>query len=141
MFNKEKEGGTPNNKKLMEEFYGVINRCDLIDAGYRGDRYTCMKNKTKKEVTKERLDRFFINHSMKRKAKVCEVEHLNYHQSDHRPILMQIGWETRVSGKNPAKKIIKFEESWVGFEECKENIVNSWKLTPDTTSLNISKKI
>lgn len=125
----------------MRDFWEAINRCNLIDAGYNGDKFTWAKNKANGNAVKERLDRFFMNVDMNQKLKFFKVEHSNFHNSNHRPIVLSMRWENSIQEVKSAKKITRFEESWGSFEKCKEILEKSWKENGLPTTQNFNNKI
>lgn len=95
--------------------------------GYSSDRFTWRKSKKKKNNIKERLDRFVSIDKLRNKFKRANIIHLNYHTSDHRPILANLSKDPVTAAKRKKARPIRFEDSWSTFEECKIIIGNHWK--------------
>lgn len=74
----------------MENFRVAVDQCSLIDVGYVGSKYMWFRGTNRKKRIKERLDRFFVNKIFLAKVKEVRSYHLNFHASDHRPILAHI---------------------------------------------------
>lgn len=60
-----KKGGNPINVSHADDFWEVVNYCELIDLGFHGRKYTWINKRFyKKEVLIfERLDCFFANNN------------------------------------------------------------------------------
>lgn len=56
-----------------------------------------------------------------------KIKHLPFHISDHRPILACFNWEERGPNLRRHDRLLRFEESWIPFEESKNIIQNSWR--------------
>lgn len=141
MFNKDKKGGIPKRLSLINDFCDVVRYCDLIDVGFSSDKFTWARNKREKETTKERLDHYFVNSKMEQKIRSVRVEHLNYHHSDHRPILLEIGWDNLGQQENYSKKNIKLEDCWTDLEGSKTTFKNSWNHSIEAFNVSFSRKI
>lgn len=83
----EKKGGAKRNPNQMNLFRETINRCNLIDGGYNGSKFTWRRGKNKRTQICERLDKFLINNSMAMSTNRFKVTHLSFLSSDHRPIV------------------------------------------------------
>lgn len=126
MFDMEKLGGRPKRQKKMIDFKTTLSLCHLIDIGFSGDKYTWKRRDKKGEMIKERLDRFVASSSLIDKMQIVEVEHLNYHNSDHRPIVASLTLRPETKGKIRRHKKPKFEDSWVNFDDCKKIVKDIW---------------
>lgn len=110
----------------MDGFKEVLSLCDLVDLGYKGDKFTWKIRDKKGEIIKERLDRFVANPKLIDKMFRMEASHLNYHQSDHKPILVSMEMtRSRINSRNRPRKV-RFEESWAHLEECKNIVKEIW---------------
>lgn len=96
--------------------------CNLADLGYTDNRFTWFRAEGREEETKERLDRFVTNNSFIRMFNDIDINHLNRHYSDHRPIMPNLRQIDRCVEDGKNRKPIRFEECLADFEECK-NIV------------------
>lgn len=137
----KKKGGPPKYLNFSNDFCESIRKCDLIDIGYSGDRYTWTTNKNSREATKERLDKFFENSKMSSIAKKMRVEHLNYLHLDHHPILLKISWVNSVQQAGSLRNLIRLEESWLNHKGSKMSFKDSWNSSLDTSNVNFSRKI
>lgn len=133
------EAGSGTRRK--NDFCEVVNSCRMVDAGYSGDKFTWVKNKRDRNSTKERLDRYLINLDLKQSLKSYKVEHSLVHSSDHKPIIMSLSWDNDTKVRNRKRKIVRFEESWLHLEECKEVLRQSWGHQEATSPQNFSRKI
>ena len=119
----EKWGGRIPNHSRMLKFVESMNKCNLIDLGFKGPRFTWF-NKRKKNPVFERLDRAWVNNLWITSFPDSAVHHLQRLSSDHNPILLNT--KPCLAKKNTFSKSFKFETSWLlepGFEQF---IVQSW---------------
>ncbi|KAK4716458.1 hypothetical protein R3W88_014796 [Solanum pinnatisectum] len=63
MSNSDKSGGKSISTSRMNDLWDVVNYCELIDMGFKGNRYTWLNKhfKNRSKLIFERLDRFFAN--------------------------------------------------------------------------------
>lgn len=137
----EKKGGALRNQNQIKGFQEAMNHCRLLDAGFKGDRFTWKRGKLRRKQIKERLDRFFINHALAQKARSISVQHLSFYSSDHRPILAKIVMSTAFYGCRVRGKILRFEEGWLNFKYAKKVVNNSWKDSEGRGAHHLNKRI
>ncbi|TXG51627.1 hypothetical protein EZV62_024151 [Acer yangbiense] len=73
----------------VDRFRQAIDKCDLIELGSSGPRYTWNNKREGKFNIQERIDRFFANNLWRDRFEFVMVEHLGFNSSDHRPILLK----------------------------------------------------
>lgn len=122
---KEKDGGPPRDTRLMNNFRDVVDLCSLRDIGFSRDRFTWRKSSSNPNGTRGRLDRYMVNRSFDYEFTNLKVMHLNFHNSDHRPILAIIENQSKRQARKKVN-LMRFEESWTAFPEVKEIIRKSW---------------
>lgn len=69
------------------------------------------------------------------------MTHLNYHSSDHRPILAELVKLPTKTNSRRNNRSVKFEDGWIAHEECRGIIEKHWKEVGWTRVLNFSKRI
>lgn len=104
MYNFEKEGGNHKPNQFMISFREALDDCNLTDLGYVADRFTWHRG-----LMRERLDRAVSNEQWNILFPTAIVEHLEYHKSDHRP-LVSMDESTKQEAFGP--KIMRFEVRW-----------------------------
>lgn len=109
--------------------------------GFSGDRYTWARNKTSKEATRERLEKFLVNEDMWLKAKEMKVQHLNFHHSDHRPIIMEFSSTNVPNQASFRKKKVKMEEFWTEMEGSRKAFKEAWTATNNISNINFTSRI
>lgn len=118
--------GPPRSQRQMDAFREALDRSSLVDLGYSGDLFTWKRSVGKGNVTKEGLDRFVAKPNFLGKFNKITVDHLNYLSSDHRPIIASLdSVQNSISRKSSGT--LRFEESWIEFDECRNIIDNHWK--------------
>lgn len=114
---KEKKGGVASSQKQMESFREALDGSNFANMGYMGDAFTWKRTFEKGRLIKKRLDRFVANPNMISKFNKIDIAHLNYHNSDHRPILASLAQEDTPTRRKKKNSLLRFEESWLAFEE------------------------
>jgi len=85
----EKIGGNGIDYHHTNLFNRTLNKCDLIDLGYKGDQFTWANNQNNNDHIKERLDRFCANSNwVNFFPRFCNYHLLRY-TSDHNPIMLE----------------------------------------------------
>lgn len=88
----DKFGGNPTNLNCSNQFWNCINKCNLIDLGYKGSKYTW----TNKRYTNcntlilERIYRCFANEGWIKQHPEASVLHLPRTHLDHCPLKIQM---------------------------------------------------
>uniref|UniRef100_A0A803PC16 Reverse transcriptase domain-containing protein n=1 Tax=Cannabis sativa TaxID=3483 RepID=A0A803PC16_CANSA len=83
-------------------------------------------NNTNGTNVKERLDYGFINSMWFNNFNVPTVSHLDFFQSDHRALLVQINPLLSTCNQK-FKSRFRFEKLWLNEDMCSEIIANNWK--------------
>lgn len=136
----EKEGGFVRPQSQINAFREAIDSCGLEDLGYEGDKFTWIRSKGSSLEIKERLDRFLANFKFKEMFKDINIKHLCMHNSDHKPIVASLS-KDGLRGDRHVKKLIRFEEGWVAFEQCDEIVKGHWKSSAKALIWSIQGKI
>ncbi|KAK4726505.1 hypothetical protein R3W88_031422 [Solanum pinnatisectum] len=114
----DKWGGCGINCSRSSLFWSCINRCQLIDLGFKGARYTWSNHRKRRaSLILERLDRAFVNHSW------SDLWPNTLTHSDHNPLLITINGSPG-SKKN---KPFRLEKFWVDHPEFSDLVKRSWE--------------
>ena len=109
------------NRSLL--FKECLDKCNMIDLGFSGPRFTWTNRREMDALIQERIDRFFVNPEWFSLFPKAKVTYLTRCQSDHCPILL----ETQPKPSTFLKRPFKFESFWV-FDPSFPNVVaNAWK--------------
>ena len=109
------------NKSLM--FKECLDKCNMVDMGFSGPRYTWTNRKEINSLIQERIDRFFMNLSWCLLYPDAKVLHLTRCHSDHCPILMETNPRRQLHLTRP----FKFQSFWLS-DPSFPNVVNqAWK--------------
>lgn len=122
----EKEGGVPVRESQIENFRSALDDCGLQDLDYLGDTFTWTNRQGESDQIIERLDKFIANEEYWQLFPNCSVTHLNWANSDHRPIMLQATSDLDSSdlGKHK-RRIFRFEEVWATQPECRSLITRT----------------
>ena len=105
---------------MFKEF---LDKCNMVDMGFSGPRYTWMNRREINSLIQEINDRFFMNPSWCLLYLNAKVSHLTRCYLDHCPVLM----ETNPNRKLHLTKPFKFQSFWLS-DPSFPNVVNqAWK--------------
>ena len=117
----DKFGGRPvsmNRSLILKE---CLDRCNMIDLGFNGPRFTWTNRREVQGLIQERIDRFFVNPSWCLLYPEARVSHLTRCHSDHCPVLLELQptiWTNRT-------RPFKFQRFWlfdITFPKVVENV-------------------
>jgi len=121
LYNSEKVGGNPRHAKQMESFREAVQKCNLGNLGFKGQKFTWSNKRENGVFVKERLDRglaspdwcaLFPNAGIEVDVSSCSDHHLLWLRMDqytHRP-----------------QKIFRFEACWNVAKDCEDLIRRVW---------------
>lgn len=135
MYSFEKEGGKPMPSHFMSSFKDALDDCNLSDLGYYGDKFTWHRG-----LIRERLDRAISNEGWNNMFPQARVEHLEFHKSDHRPILLHLAEEEAHVYIGPY--VLCFEARWLKEVNFRNAIEEVWQgLDPNNLDMGLAKKL
>ena len=105
------------NRSLL--FKDCLDKCNMVDMGFRGPRYTRTNRREISSLIQERIDRFFMNSSWCQLYPDAEVSHLTRCHSDHCPMLM----ETNPNKQLHLTRPFRFQSFWLS-DPPFPNVVN-----------------
>uniref|UniRef100_A0A803PAK3 CCHC-type domain-containing protein n=1 Tax=Cannabis sativa TaxID=3483 RepID=A0A803PAK3_CANSA len=137
----DKLGGPLKNETQIDDFRTAIDKSGLQELNFDGNRFTWHNNNTNGTNVKERLDYGFINSMWFNNFNVPTVSYLDFFQSDHRALLVQINPLLSTCNQK-FKSRFRFEKLWLNEDMCSEIIANNWKnATADPTTLILQNLI
>lgn len=98
----------------MDLLRAATDACKLVDLRFKGFKFTWRKARNDPNSIRERIDRLFATHEFIDMFGYIEVEHRNWHRSDHVPIVVSSIMEDKDHAAERKKRPIRFEERWTG---------------------------
>ena len=90
LLGEDKFGGRPVNISRSLLFKDCLDKCNMVDLGFSGPRYTWTNRREINNLIQERIDRYFMNPSRCLLYSDARVSHLTRCHSDHCPVLLEI---------------------------------------------------
>ena len=89
LLDEDKFGGRPVSISRSLLFKDCLDRCNIVDLGFSGPRYTWTNRRELNNLIQERIDRFFMNPSWCLLYPEARVSHLTRCNSDHCLVLLE----------------------------------------------------
>ncbi|KAL4633038.1 hypothetical protein ACB092_04G092200 [Castanea dentata] len=112
--------GVSLNRSLL--FKECLDRCNMIDMGFSGPRYTWTNKRDINDLILERIDCFFMNPSWCVLYPDAKVTHLPRCHSDHCPVLMKAFLPQVVRLSLP----FCFQSFWLSDLSFSKVVSNAW---------------
>ncbi|XP_030943692.1 uncharacterized protein LOC115968435 [Quercus lobata] len=109
LLGEDKFGGRPVSISRSLLFKDCLDKCNMVDLGFSGPRYTWTTRRDLNNLIQERIDRFFTNLSWCLLYPEARVTHLTRCHSDHCPVLIE-AVPKRVTHLN---RPFKFQSFWL----------------------------
>ena len=84
-------------------FKKCLDKCNMIDIGFSGPRYTWSNRREVQALIQERIDRFFVNPSWCILFLEAKAVHLTRCHLDHCPVLLEMQPRAANRRKRPYK--------------------------------------
>ena len=119
----DKFGGRPVSINRSLLFKDCLDKCNMVDMGFSGPRYTWTNRREISSLIQERIDRFFMNISWCQLYPDAKVSHLTKCHLDHCPVLM----ETNPNRQLHLTRPFRFQSFWLS-DPSFPNVVNwAWQ--------------
>lgn len=120
--NDEKVESRLRNESQMVLFRQVLERGNLFDLGWKGEKLTWSNRHGDATYTKERLDRVLANQVWLDNYIHYEVESLAAICYDHRPLLLDCAANRAIQMRGSSS--FKYEASWSKEEGCGHTVAS-----------------
>ena len=101
LLNEDKFGGRAVSVSRSLSFKECLDKCNMIDIGFAGPRFTWTNRREVQALIQERIDRYFVNPSWVLLYPEAKVTHLTRCHSDHCPILLEMQSRCHTGGIRP----------------------------------------
>lgn len=122
---KEKRGGNPQPRWLIQGFKEAVEFCGLRDLGLQGHQFTWERLRGTPAWIEEKLDCVLVTDSRLELFENAKAISVVASQSDHLPILFC----PAISAARHVKRKFKFENAWLKENQCREIVIQSWAST------------
>ncbi|KAK7852451.1 hypothetical protein CFP56_039082 [Quercus suber] len=85
----DKFGGRTVSMNRSLQFKDCLDKCNMVDLGFSGPRFTWSNGRELSMLIQERIDRFFVNIVWYSNFPEAKVTHLTRCHSDHCPVLLE----------------------------------------------------
>ncbi|KAL0411165.1 UNVERIFIED_CONTAM: hypothetical protein Slati_3706200 [Sesamum latifolium] len=119
----EKTGG-PCPRRQIEEFRSCLSDCNIIDLGFKGERFTWCNMREAPNTVKVRLDRECATPTWSALYPNAQVHVGLPWGSDHSPLIIHLQGSENIVPK--IKKFFRFEAMWVGAAGYEDTIRTYW---------------
>ncbi|KAJ0960132.1 hypothetical protein J5N97_002080 [Dioscorea zingiberensis] len=97
---------------------------NLMELETIGNPFTWCNNQRGLTKIWAKLDRFFVNESWAESMVHYQVNRLSRSYSDHWPLLLDCSTQ-----RSKYAKPFRFENHWIDYPQCRNNIENIWRTT------------
>lgn len=95
------------NRSLL--FKECLDKCNMMDIGFMGSRFTWTNRREVQALIQERIDRYFVNPSWCVMYPDAKVTHLTRCHLDHYPVLLELQPRTQ----NGRSNLFRFQTGWL----------------------------
>ena len=99
-----------------------LDKCNMIDIGFSGPRFTWMNKREVQALIQERIDRFFVNPSWCLRYPDARVVHLTRCHSDHCLVLLEAVPRVHMGKPKP----FKFQTCWLTDSSFPKVVTQAW---------------
>ncbi|KAL0013396.1 hypothetical protein SO802_000465 [Lithocarpus litseifolius] len=119
----DKFGGRPVSINRSLLFKDCLDKCNMVDMGFNGPKFTWTNRREINNLIQERIDRFFMNPSWCLLYPDAKVSHLTRCHSDHFPVLM----ETNPCRLLHLNRPFKFQSFWLSEPSFPSVVNQAWR--------------
>ncbi|XP_039050208.1 uncharacterized protein LOC120191304 [Hibiscus syriacus] len=119
----ERVGSSFDCMDRIIKFHELWNRCNLMDAGYVGSKFTWTRHSQGRVTLQERLDRLLHNIELVNCFPNLRVVTLTRMYSDHNPILVNTDLELPVDKE---KRPFRLEAAWMMHDDFNRIFSSAW---------------
>ena len=123
LVNEDKLGGRPVSINRSLLFKECLDRCNMVDLGFNGPRFTWTNKRDANYFIQERIDRYFMNPSWCLLYPEARISHLTRCHSDHCPVLL----ETLPRRMNYLNRPFRFQSFWLSDPSFPRVVSQAWK--------------
>ena len=103
-------------------FKDCLDKCNMVDLGFSGPRYTWTNRRETNNLIQERIDRFFMNPSWCLLFLDARVSHLTQCHSDHCSVLLKTVPRQTTFLKRP----FRFQSFWLSNPSFPQIVTKAW---------------
>ena len=118
----DKFGGNHVNLNRALEFKDCLDKCNMVDLGFTGPKFTWTNRRPISSLILERIDRCFANPVWRILYPEALVTHLPRTFSDHCPVLIEL-CRARVNHQN---KPFRFQTMWLFHQDFPRVVQQAW---------------
>ena len=122
LLGEDKFGGRPVNISRSLLFKDCLDKCNMVDLGFSGPRYTWTNRREINNLIQERIDRYFMNPSWCLLYLDARVSHLTRCHSDHCPVLL----ETIPRQTTFLNRHFRFQSFWLSDPSFPQVVTKAW---------------
>ena len=122
----DKFGGRVVSVSRSLLFKECLDKCNMIDIGLSGPRFTWTNRREFKALIQERIDRVFFNPSWCLLYPEAQIVHLTRCHSDHYPILLEMQPRINMGRKRP----FRFQTCWLSEPSFPPIVSQAWRDSP-----------
>lgn len=118
----DKFGGRVVSSSRSLLFKECLDKCNMVDLGFSGPRFTWTNRREVQNLIQERIDRFFVNPDWCFLYPEAWVTHLTRCHSDHYPVLLETSPQNRMRMNRP----FKFQKYWLSDLSFPRVVSQAW---------------
>ena len=118
----DKYGGRAISINRSLQFKECLDKCNMMDLGFTGPRFTWTNGRELSVLIQERIDRFFVNPSWCLQYPEARITHLTRCHSDHCPVLL----EAEPHNHSQLPRPFRFHSCWLSDQSFPPIVIKVW---------------
>ncbi|KAL4632625.1 hypothetical protein ACB092_04G064900 [Castanea dentata] len=118
----DKFGGRVVSMNRSLQFKDCIDKCNMVDLGFSGSRFTWSNGREIFTLIQERIDRFFVNFDWYSNFPEAKVTYLTRCHSDHYPVLLETAPHYQLQLPRP----FRFQNCWLSEPSFLVVVLSAW---------------